>query len=91
MSDQPDLDALAGEFASELTAKLRQHNLVLVPRDLLGKALLTASLGQVMRETQRRYFRTRLREDLIASKEAERAFDIASAALDAAQRPAADA
>jgi hypothetical protein len=89
MSD--DFDAMAKDFADGLTKRLKAHNLVLFPRDVVGKALLAVQLGERMRDAQRSYFRTRTREDLIASKEAERAFDLAVAALNGAHRPATNA
>lgn len=46
---------------------------------LLEKAV---RLGVEMRKRQKEYFKTRTREALIASKEAETAFDKASAALE---------
>jgi hypothetical protein len=86
-----DLDAAAGRSAEAMTARLKTENMLLVPRDFLAKALLAVQLGERMRDAQRSYFRTRTREDLIASKEAERAFDLAVAALDGAHRPATNA
>jgi hypothetical protein len=86
-----DLDAMAKDFADGLTERLKAANMMLLPRDLVGKAFLAVLLGEKMREAQRRYFRTRSREDLVASKIAEHAFDHAVAALDGAHRPAPDA
>jgi hypothetical protein len=71
--------ALEAEEISEenLAPFLRLHERF----DRLRETLL---LAQLLREAQKTYFRTRDRGDLIASKEAERAFD---AALNDALKP----
>jgi hypothetical protein len=82
-----DLDAAAKAFSDALTQQLKERGLALMPRLLMGKLILAVQDGENMRDAQRRYFRTRAREDLIASKEAEKAFDRAIAALDGEHRP----
>ncbi len=65
----------AVEQAGEAEESRRQADMYWRVAKMLGAAL---ELGITAREAQKRYFKHRTRENLIASKEAERAFDLAA-------------
>ncbi len=80
----PGAARIANTYGARKLAALCEAGYAVMPAAELVALREAVALGTAARQAQSRYFRDRSRDNLIASKEAERRFDQAAAAIAAA-------